>query len=156
MGRSRNWHDLGSPISKIRNIQIVDNYVLTEHWEFQRVRITGVPLARCRTSKNATWGQVTYCDLITWPLGSSGRRFLEMCQIVGWTAMANLAALRAAVFSLSAKNLTTTTYVEITPPAGARVMMMMIWALGRIDGKSHFAPITMSASRLKQWVGETI
>ena len=28
-----------------------------------------------------------------------------MCQIVGWTAMANLAALRAAVFSLSAKNL---------------------------------------------------
>ena len=26
-------------------------------------------------------------------------------------------------------------------------MMMMIWALGRVDGKSHFAPITMSASR---------
>ena len=35
-------------------------------------------------------------------------------------------------------------------------VMMMIWALGRVDGKSHFAPITMSASRLKQWVGETI
>ena len=31
--------------------------------------------------------------------------FLEMCQIVGWTAMANLVALCAAVFSLSAKNL---------------------------------------------------
>ena len=26
MGRSRNWHDLRSPISKIRNIQIVDTY----------------------------------------------------------------------------------------------------------------------------------
>ena len=38
--------------------------------------------------------------------GVSGSSFLEMCQIVGWTAMANLAALRAAVFSLSAKNLT--------------------------------------------------
>ena len=28
-----------------------------------------MPLARCQTSKNATWGQVTYCDLVTWPLG---------------------------------------------------------------------------------------
>ena len=44
-----------------------------------------------------------------WPgcvtFGIIGHRFLEMCQIVGWTAMANLAALRAAVCSLSAKNL---------------------------------------------------
>ena len=38
--------------------------------------------------------------------GVSGSSFLEMCQSVGWTAIANLAALRAAVFSLSAKNLT--------------------------------------------------
>ena len=59
MGRSRIWHDLRSPLSKIRNIQIVDTYALTVHCEFQRVRITGVPLARCQTSKNATWGQVT-------------------------------------------------------------------------------------------------
>ena len=59
MGRSRNWHDLRSPISKIRNMQIVDTYVLTVHCEFQRVRITGVALARCQTSKNAAWGQVT-------------------------------------------------------------------------------------------------
>ena len=114
MGRSRNWHDLRSPISKIRNIQIVDTYALTEHCEFQSVRITGVPLARCQTSKNATWCQVTYCDLVTWPLGSSGRRFLEMCQIVGGTVMANLAALRAAVYSLSAKNLTGG--LKSTPP----------------------------------------
>ena len=50
MGRSRNWHEL--------NIQIVDTYVVIVHCEFQRVRITGVPLARCQTSKNATWVQV--------------------------------------------------------------------------------------------------
>ena len=43
--------------------------------EFQRVRVTGVPLARCQTSKNATWGQITCCDLVTWHLGSSGHRF---------------------------------------------------------------------------------
>ena len=79
-----------------------------------------MPLARCQTSKNATWGQVTYCDLVTWPLGSAGRRFLEICQIVGWTAMANLAALRAAVFSLSAKNHTGGGGWN-QPPAGARV-----------------------------------
>ena len=35
-------------------------------------------------------------------------------------------------------------------------VMIMIWALGRVDGKSHFAPITMSASLLKQWVRKTI
>ena len=37
----------------------------------------------------------------TWSRDLWGHRvvvFLEMCQIVGWTAMANLAALRAAVF----------------------------------------------------------
>ena len=58
----------------------------------------------------------------TWSRDLWGHRvvvFLEMWQIVGWTAMANLAALRAAVFSLSAKNLRG---VEINPPpAGARV-----------------------------------
>ena len=42
---------------KKRNIQIVDTYVLIVHCEFQRVRITGVPLAECQTSKNVTWGQ---------------------------------------------------------------------------------------------------
>ena len=40
--------------------------------------------------------------------------FSEMCQIVGGTAVANLAALRVAVFSLSGKNRT-------GGPVGARV-----------------------------------
>ena len=60
----------------------------------------------------------------TWSRDLWGHRvvvFLEMCQIVGWTAMANLAALRAAVFSLSAKNLRGGGGVKSTPPAGARV-----------------------------------
>ena len=48
----------GQWYKKIRNMQIVDTYALTVQCEFQRVRITGVPLARCQTSKNATWGQV--------------------------------------------------------------------------------------------------
>ena len=72
MGRSRNWHALRSPISKIRNIQVVDTYVLTVHCEFQRVRITGVPLARCQTSKtqlevrslNVTWRRDLWCHRV--------------------------------------------------------------------------------------------
>ena len=39
-------------------------------------------------------------------------------------AMANLAALRAAVFSLSAKNRTEAPYGQINPPAGARVKVV--------------------------------
>ena len=62
----------------------------------------------------------TSCDLVTWPLGSSDHLFSEMCQIVGWTAMANLAALRAAVFSLSGKN-RTGGLKSPPPPACARV-----------------------------------
>ena len=60
--------------------------------------------------------------IATWSRDLWGHRvvvFLEMCQIVGWTAMANLAALRAAVFSLSAKNLRGGW--NQPPPAGARV-----------------------------------
>ena len=75
MGTSRNWHELRSPLYKIRNIQIVDTHALIVHCEFQRVRINGVPLARCQASKNATWSQVTYRDLVTWHLGSASLRF---------------------------------------------------------------------------------
>ena len=48
-------------------------------------------------SPNVTWRRDLWCHRVI--------VFLKMCQIVGWIAMANLAALRAAVFSLSAKNL---------------------------------------------------
>ena len=69
----RNWHDLRSPISKIRNVQIVDTHVLTVHCEFQRVRITGVPLPRCQTSKktqlevrslNVSWRRDLWCHRV--------------------------------------------------------------------------------------------
>ena len=93
-------------IKKIRNIQIVDTHALTVHCEFQRVRITGVPLARCQTSKNATWSQVTYCDLVTWPLGSTGCRFFRN--------VSNCWLNSYGKFSLSAKNLTGG--LKSTPP----------------------------------------
>ena len=56
----------------------------------------------------------------TWSRDLWGHRvvvFYKCVQIVCWTAMGNLAALRAAVFSLSAKN---HTGVEINPPPPVR------------------------------------
>ena len=106
---------LGHRYKKIRNIQIVDTYALTVQCEFQRVRITGVPLARCQTSKNATWSQVTSCDLVTWPLGSSGHRFfwnVSNCWLNSYGKFGG------AVFSLTGKN---RTGGWNQPPVGARV-----------------------------------
>ena len=122
MGRSRNWHDLRSPIYKIRNIKIVDTDALTVHCEFQRVRITGVPLARCQTSKNATWGQVTYCDLVTWPLGSSGRRFfrnVSNCWLNNYGKFGG--ATRRRFFAICEKPYGGGGGLKSTLPAGARV-----------------------------------
>ena len=103
MGRSRNWPDLRSQISKIRNIQIVDTYVLTIHCEFQRVRITGVRLARCQTLKkrNLRSGHLMWAGGVTFGViglpffgnvsncwlnsngkfgGATRRRFFAICE----------------------------------------------------------------------------
>ena len=78
----------------------------------------GVPLARCQTSKNATWGQVTYCDLVTWPLGSSGRRFFRNVSNCWQNSYGKFGgATRRRFFAICEKP----GGVEINPPAGARV-----------------------------------
>ena len=82
----------------------------------------------------------------TWSRDLWGHRvvvFLEMCQIVGWTAMANLAALRAAVLSLSAKNLTGGWN---QPPAGARVKIKTAHEKRR--HASNDSPISFVSSHL--------
>ena len=60
MERSRDWPDLRSPISKIRNIQIVGIYTLMKSCKFQIFRIATVGWARLQTflvvrSLNVTW-----------------------------------------------------------------------------------------------------
>ena len=92
----------------------------------------------------------------TWSRDLWGHRvvvFLEMCQIVGWTAMANLAALRAAVFSLSAKNLRGGGWNQPPPPVrGSNCCMrrpakfhvdsaVRLWAISNIlEGGASNAP----------------
>ena len=53
--------------------------------------------------------------------GVIGSSFFGNVSNCGWIAMANLAALRAAVFSVSAKNRTGGGGLKSPPPAGARV-----------------------------------
>ena len=85
-------------------------------------------LARCQTSKNATWGQVTYCDLVTWPLGSSGRRFfrnVSNCWLNSYGKFGG--ATRRRFFAICEKP---QGGVEINPPPPVRGIMasaLHIW-----------------------------
>ena len=63
--------------------------------------------------------------------------------------MANLAALRAVVFSLSAKNLTGGG-VEINPPAGARVNPHMAGGLSHLRTAGGRIPAPPENSKTKK------
>ena len=104
MGRSRNWNDLRSPKKNLK-------YIHCRHL---------CPYCTLRVSKSSdhwcAFGTMSNFEKrnlrsghLMWPggvtFGVIGLSFFQMCQIVGWTAMANLAALRAVAFSLSAKTL---------------------------------------------------
>ena len=95
----------------------------TVHCEFQRVRITGVPLAGYQTSKkrNLRSGHLLRPGDVTF--GVIGLSFfLEICQIVVWSAMANLAA-RRRFFAICEKPYGGGGGWN-HPPAGARVKIM--------------------------------
>ena len=78
-------------------------------------------------SPNVTWRRDLWCHQVI--------VFLEMCQIVGWTAMANLAALRTAVFSLSAKNLRG---ADNRPPAVRGLNLFSSLIGGTLPAKMRF------------------
>ena len=50
------------------------------------------------------YGGVTWPDLVTWPYMTQDRKFHKCCQKMGDKVDENPAAMRAAVFLLSAKN----------------------------------------------------
>ena len=101
MERSRDWPDLRSPISKIRNKQIVGIYTLMKFCKFQIFRIATVGWARLQTFLVVRSLNVTWWPDLTWP----GINILTQCAKVDVEiAMQNLATLRTAVFSPQAKN----------------------------------------------------
>ena len=67
MVRSRNWSDLWSQISKIRDIQVVGIYDLMKRWKFETNRIHSVATAQPQSQKpilTLTWpSDLTFGDL---------------------------------------------------------------------------------------------
>ena len=67
MERSQNWPDLGSPISKFRDINfIIDTVNRINRWKFPDDRRS---FSWCSYDEhsNFCWGEVTSRDLLTWP-----------------------------------------------------------------------------------------
>ena len=73
-----------------------------------------------RTFRNF-WAQITWCYLVTWPWVTWIRNFHKVCGKDVWTTVPKTAALRAAVFQLSAKILRGGGGVQIPPPGPAWV-----------------------------------
>ena len=115
MGRSRKWPDLRSPISKIQDIHFVgtdDLIIFRKFHNFPSNPVAGARLLNfCKVwSLDLTW----WPDL-AWPRIET---FTKVAKKMGDKVGENPAALRAAVFLLSAKN--RRGGVE-TPPAGRRL-----------------------------------
>ena len=119
MERSQNWPDLRSPISKFRDIRFIDTGTDINRWKFQSV-------TWCSYDENSKffWGEVTWSDLVTWPWVTWVRNFHKVCGKGVWTAVPKTAALRAAVFQLSSKNLRGGGCSN-TPPGPARVKVCL-------------------------------
>ena len=116
MGRSQKWPDLRSPISKIRDIRIVGNDELIIFWKFHNFPWNIVAVARLES-----YFVVGSLDLTWWPdlIWHWVEIFTKVAEKMGGKVGENPAALRAAVFSLSSKNLRGG--VQTPPPSRARV-----------------------------------
>ena len=102
MGRSQKWPDLRSPISKIRDIRFVGTDELIIFWKFHNFPWNIVVMARLES-----YFVVGSLDLTWWPdlIWHWVEIFSKVAEKMGGKVGENPAALRAAVFSLSSKNL---------------------------------------------------
>ena len=117
MVRSRNWPDLWWQISKIRDIQVVGIYDLMKRWRFETNLISSVATAQPQSQKPVFDFDLTWWPDLWWPgveIFTQGVKF--NCKQV----FEKMAALRAAVFPLSAKN-RRGGHVLPPPPSSARV-----------------------------------
>ena len=102
MERSRNWPDLRSPIWKIRDTRIVSTYTRIILWKSGNIRLRAVTVVRNQTFSG---GWVTWPGPVTWPDLTWCWNFHTICGKDVGTGVPKTAALRAAVFLLSPKNL---------------------------------------------------
>ena len=116
MGRSQKWPDLRSPISKIQDIRFVGTDDLIIFRKFHNFPWNIVAVARLES-----YFVVGSLDLTWWPdLTWHGVEiFTKVAEKMGDKVGENPAALRAAVFLISSKNLRGG--VQTPPPSRARV-----------------------------------
>ena len=131
MVRSPNWPDLGSQISKIRDKQVVGIYHLMKHWRCETNRISSVATAQPQSETHF----LLWPDLLTWPLVAWGRNFYTKCLIQFSAGTEQMAALRAAVFPLSAKNRRGGYFLPPPPPVRVLTRALEgVWESHRLEG----------------------
>ena len=118
MGRSQKWPDLRSPISKIRDIRFVGTDHLIIFWKFHKFPRNIVAVARLESYFVVGSLDLTWWPDLTWHWVEI---FTKVAEKMGGKVGENPAALRAAVFSLSSKNLRGGGRSNAPPPSRARV-----------------------------------
>ena len=93
MVRSQNWPDLKSPIAKFRDICFIYKSLKVSRWS----------LIRCSyyEHSNLFWGEVNWCDLLTWSWVTLVSNFHKMCGKDVWTGMPKKVARAPPFFILT-------------------------------------------------------
>ena len=133
MGRSQKWPDLRSPISKIRDIRFVGTNDLIIFRKFHNFPWNIVAVARLESYFVVGSLDLTWWPDLTWHWVEI---FKKVAKKMGGKVGENPAALRAAVFLLSSKNLRGGRS-NAPPPSRARVKTVDLrWNLTSPSRKS--------------------
>ena len=150
MGRSQKWPDLRSPISKIRDIRFVGTDDLIIFRKFHNFPWNIEAVARWESYFVVGSLDLTWWPDLTWPWV---KIFTKVAEKMGGKVGENPAALRAAVFSLSSKNLRGGG-VQTPPPSRARVNKqsedIIHLKIHRIYNRSH-RPCNVPTQHLAIW-----
>ena len=138
MGRSQKWPDLRSPISKIQDIRFVGTDDLIIFRKFHNFPWNIVAVARWESYFVVGSLDLTWWPDLTWPWAEI---FTKVAEKMGGKVGENPAALRAAVFSLSSKNLRGGR--SNASPAGRGLTRALegVWESHRLEGGGgHIMP----------------
>ena len=117
MGRSQKWPDLRSPISKIQDIRFVGTDDLIIFRKFHNFPCNIVAVVRLERYFVVGSLDLTWWPDLTWHWAEI---FTKVAEKMGGKVGENPAALRAAVFSLSSKNLRGGGAFKRPPPPAGR------------------------------------
>ena len=129
-GEVAKWPDLWSPISKIRDIHFVGTDDLIIFRKFHNFPWNIVAMARWESYFVVGSLDLTWWPDLTWPWVEI---FTKVAEKMRGKVGENPAALRAAVFSLSSKNLRGGGRSNAPPPSRARVKSMGNLMIFRLD-----------------------